>query len=174
MNNLVTRVRQSPLRSSLIAGILFLLAALAFQPKPKVEPEPTFKERTVTEWFVELNRGATAAAGAAFRELGPEAIEVLIRKLRKNHLSAFDRKYAAAWVYFPRVITRYMPGPKRHEKQLSLSVAVALSHIGSKAVPTLILLSADPNPEVKAAATEALGMIDPEYRKFDGRKVGPE
>jgi HEAT repeat protein len=73
-------------------------------------------------------------------------------------------------VYFPSVIARQLPSPKHYEKQLSFSVAVALSHIGTKAIPQLIRLSDDANPEVKTAAIEALRMVDPEAAKLPSPK----
>jgi hypothetical protein len=142
-----------------ISVIAVIILSLMPERRDPAVREPSYRQRDLSYWFHELHHGAPEEAGAAFRDMGIDAIAPLIRKVRQNHLSIGQRFYGRFWTRLPDRVSSYCPRPKRHDKQLAGKVAVAVSHIGTKAVPVMILLLDDRDVDVRLTAKDALRLL---------------
>lgn len=143
----------------LAAGLLAAGWWVGFRRAPVVVEEPQYGGRTVSEWLYQLAQGAPEQACGAFRELGKEAVPVLLSKVKENRIAPAERLYGAVWERLPTTLAERLRRPRQHDQFLVDRVAVAFSHIGSSAMPQLIDALDDENVDTRLAVIKAIGFL---------------
>jgi HEAT repeat protein len=126
--------------------------------------EPVYKGRTVDSWLDDLtvSNGVTRNArssewAAALRQIGPEAVPFIFRKLRQND-SPWRNKYREIWPNLPGFLHKLLPQPKPMAFNSSWA-GRALAECGTNATRIVIDNLNDGNPAVREAAWRAVSMF---------------
>jgi HEAT repeat protein len=152
--------------SFLVAIVVTAMVVYLFATR--LPPEPVYKERPVSKWlddipssafsssiFISRSLPAQAEAEKALKEIGPQAIPFIIRKLDENDSPSLNM-YREAWAGSPKFLQKHLPKPKQIGFNAS-DAASAFSAIGTNAVPLLLPKIKDRNPAVREAVLNVLG-----------------
>jgi hypothetical protein len=130
--------------------------------------EPVYQGRSVDSWLGDLtvSNGIMRSShysedAAALKQIGPNAVPFIFRKLRQND-SLLQNKYRDAWPNLPDFVHRFLPQPKPIAFNSSWA-GNALACCGTNATRMVIDKLNDENPAVREAAWWAVSSFFAEY-----------
>lgn len=127
--------------------------------RPEQPPEPEHNGIPIRRWLYQLSYGAPGEAGAAFRDMGSDAVPFLLHELRRNDISWVHRMYGTIHPRVPKTVAKVCPAPRYRNRELPERIAVALSH--SARASDLVVALNDSSTDVRVASANALRMMFP-------------
>lgn len=142
-----TRIRTGILILGVVASSLLLWQLLG----PRA---PSFQGKPLDEWLNRIMVRNFQDTEAALHEMGPEAVPLILARLRKEN-SRLARAYRRLLPNIPPLIRRVLPWPNSsvfdHEH-----ASMAINFIGPSTKPEVIKSLRDTSPHVRAVCAMAL------------------
>jgi hypothetical protein len=138
--------------------------------------EPSFKGRSFSSWLDQYYANSVTDPGpitsrkldearVAILEIGTNAIPCLLRKVRKQDSSFSQRLLVMARKRFgPLLLDQFERRSADHSHTMAGWGFTVLRSAGQPAVPSLIRLLKENNPDVRACAAHCLGAVGPDSR----------
>jgi len=150
-------------RVRILLGVLIIAVAGVMVWRALSAQEPVYQGRTVDSWLDDLTVSNGVARNvrsteyrAALKQIGPEAVPFIFRKLRQND-SPWHNKYRDIWPNLPGFFHKLLPQPKPISFDAGWA-GTALADCGTNATRMVIDKLNDGNPAVREVAWRAVSM----------------